>query len=153
MTSSTKTKNHGYVTAVGVAVEAGRVYTSIGTGIACTTAIQYTSVIDIREESTAVLYIEVSLNSGTYVEISFEFSNASGGTYYKQTLLDTFSSSPHTLSPMTIRIDADGLYSWALPVADNYMKIGYASDSATATIDSLAITTSAQPTAWHIKSA
>jgi len=149
--SNTKTKNHGFVGGIGIAAELGRTHTSIGTSLSCAVSTAYTNPVDTSESSAAALCIKATMSSATYVDISIEFSSTISGTYYKQSLLDTYSSSSYPLENMDARISADGSYLWTVPIADNYMKIGYITDSATAVIDSLEIILSAQPTAWQDK--
>jgi len=152
MPSNTKTKSHGFVQGVGIAAEIGRTYESVGTDISCGTSTAYTDPIDIRESSTASLYFSATLNSATYVDIGLEMAGTISGTYYRQAILDTSSSdTSHTLRAPLARVAADGNYRWTVPIAGNYMKVSYITDNATAILDTLDITLSAQSTAWQTK--
>ena len=120
MSSNAKTKNHGYVDAVGIAAELGRTYSSIDTNIACSTATQLTGEVDIRESGSASLYFSVTLNGATYVDFGLQMAGTPSGTYYKYAILDTSNSgSAHTLNTPLLRVTSSDNYRWTAPVASN----------------------------------
>lgn len=87
-----------------------------------------------------VIYADFTIGSLTTCEIKVEFSH-DGTNWYQDTTLGSLSGANVPASASVFQLSADGAYRFALPIADNYIKIS-AIGTGTATGSSLEINAS-----------